>query len=72
MLQRQIPSPAPIHPAVCSCFDCRQRDPIRVTRDRRQLRAWAVLSIALAAVFYGAVLASIPHMAAAFGWSVAG
>lgn len=69
MLQRQISSPAPIHPAACGCFDCRRLDPVRFTRDRRQLRAWAVLFIAIAAALYGAVFASFPQIAAALGWS---
>jgi hypothetical protein len=69
MLHRPVAAP-PIHSANCGCFDCRQRDPIRYARDRRQLRAWAVIFIGLAAALYGSALASLPEIAASFGWGL--
>lgn len=59
---------APIHAAWCTCRSCLQRDALAYARRRRTLQIWAVLFIALGAALYGLVFASLPQIAAAFGW----
>jgi hypothetical protein len=46
----------------CTCSDCALS-----TAASPRLRAWAILVIALAGAFYGAVIAYAPPIARAFG-----
>jgi hypothetical protein len=70
MLHRPIAATPPIHPAYCACFDCSRRDPVSFAEKRREVRAWAILFIGIGGALYGAVIASLPEIAAAFGWRI--
>ena len=58
----------PIHPAWCSCFDCRLRADPLTARRKRVVELQATALLAFLVVLYGLVLFFVPGIADAFGW----